>query len=155
MDINMRQQQGFTLTELLITLAIIGILSSVALPSFVEQLKYNRLVSNTNQLQSVFKFARSEAAKRDESVTLDKVRIDNEDEWHVKIVGQIVPLKKFQSSHESISVSNLKNVIIAPTGEVLGNDNNFLITDGDTSTIDFCLNVLTSGQVLRTKSNTC
>lgn len=151
----MRKQQGFTLTELLITLAIIGILSSVALPSFVEQLKYNRLVSNTNQLQSVFKFARSEAAKRDESVILDKVRIDNEDEWHVKIVGQIETLKKFQSSHESISVSNLKNVIIAPTGEVLGNDNNFLITDGDTSTIDFCLNVLTSGQVLRTKSNTC
>ncbi len=151
----MRQQQGVTLTELLITLAIIGILSSVAFPSFVDQLKYNRLVSNTNQLQSVFKFARSEAAKRDESVTLDKVSIDNEDEWHVKIFGQVEPLKKFQSSHESISVSNLKDVIIAPTGEVLGNDNNFLITDGDTSTIDFCLNILTSGQVLRTKKNTC
>ncbi len=151
----MRKPQGFTLIELLITLTILGILSSVALPSFVEQLKYNRLVSNTNQLQSVFKFARSEAAKRDKRVTLEKVTKDNEDEWHVKIVNQVEPLKKFQSSHESISVSNLKNVIIAPTGEVMGNDNNFLITDSDTSTTDFCLNVLTSGQVLRTKSNTC
>jgi type IV fimbrial biogenesis protein FimT len=151
MDINMREQQGFTLTELLITLAILGILSSVALPSFVGQLKYNRLVSNTNQLQSVFKFARSEAAKRDKTVTLD----ENNGEWHVMIDGQVAALQKFQASHESISVSGLKDVVIAATGEVNGNDNDFLITDSDNSTVDFCLQILISGQVQRTKANRC
>ena len=151
MDINMREQQGFTLTELLITLAILGILSSVALPSFVGQLKYNRLVSNTNQLQSVFKFARSEAAKRDKTVTLD----ENNGEWHVMIDGQAAALQKFQASHESISVSGLKDVVIAATGEVNGNDNDFLITDSDNSTVDFCLQILISGQVQRTKANRC
>jgi len=147
----MREQQGFTLTELLITLAILGILSSVALPSFVGQLKYNRLVSNTNQLQSVFKFARSEAAKRDKTVTLD----ENNGEWHVMIDGQVAALQKFQASHESISVSGLKDVVIAATGEVNGNDNDFLITDSDNSTVDFCLQILISGQVQRTKANRC
>jgi len=147
----MREQQGFTLTELLITLAILGILSSVALPSFVGQLKYNRLVSNTNQLQSVFKFARSEAAKRDKTVTLD----ENNGEWHVMIDGQAAALQKFQASHESISVSGLKDVVIAATGEVNGNDNDFLITDSDNSTVDFCLQILISGQVQRTKANRC
>jgi type IV fimbrial biogenesis protein FimT len=151
MDINMRKQQGFTLTELLITLAILGILSSVALPSFVAQLKYNRLVSNTNQLQSVFKFARSEAAKRDKTVTLD----ENNGEWHVMIAGQAAVLQKFQTSHESISVNGLKDVVIAATGEVRGNDNDFLITDSDNSTVDFCLQILISGQVQRNKANSC
>ncbi len=151
MDINMRKKQGFTLIELLISLAILGILSTVALPSFVEHLKYNRLVSNTNQLQSVFKFARSEAAKRDRMITLD----ESEGEWHVLIVGQNEPLKKFQPSHESISVVNLQDVIIAATGEVLGNNNQFLISDNDNSTVDFCLNILTSGQTQRTQTNVC
>jgi type IV fimbrial biogenesis protein FimT len=147
----MREQQGFTLTELLITLAILGILSSVALPSFIDQLKNNRLVSNTNQLQSVFKFARSEAAKREKTVTLD----ENNGEWHVMIDGQVEALQKFQASHESISVNNLQDVVIIATGEVQGNNNNFLITDSDNSTVDFCLQILTSGQVQRTKTNAC
>jgi|TARA_B110000014_G_C20105512_1_gene581220 type IV fimbrial biogenesis protein FimT len=151
MVVNMRKQQGFTLTELLVTLAILGILSLVAIPSFLEQLKYNRLISNTNQLLAVFKFARSEAAKRDRTVTLKK----SDDEWHIIIDGQVEPLKKFQPSHESITVNTLKDLTITATGEVQGNDNQFLITDSDTSTVDFCLNILTSGQVQRTNTNTC
>jgi type IV fimbrial biogenesis protein FimT len=151
MDTNMRKQQGFTLTELLITLAILGILSSVALPSFVDKLKQNRLVANTNQLQNVFQFARSEAAKRDKIVTLE----ENGGEWHVLIDGQVEPLKKFQASHESISVDNLQDIIISASGEVLGANNEFLITDNDSTTVDFCLNILTSGQVQRIKTDVC
>ena len=147
----MRKQQGFTLIELLITLAILGILSSVALPSFVDQLKHNRLVANTNQLQNVFQFARSEAAKRDKIVTIE----ESGGEWHVLIDGHIEPLKKFQASHESISVDNLQDIIISTSGEVLGANNEFLITDNDSTTVDFCLNILTSGQVQRTQTDVC
>ena len=107
--------------------------------------------SDLNQLQSVFKFARSEAAKRDKTVTLD----EKDGEWHVMIDGQVAALQKFQPSHESISVDNLKDVVIAATGEIQGNDNDFLITDSDNSTVDFCLQILISGQVQRTKANRC
>jgi hypothetical protein len=71
------------------------------------------------------------------------------------IDGQVEPLKKFQASHESISVDNLQDIIISTSGEVLGANNEFLITDNDSTTVDFCLNILTSGQVQRTKTDVC
>jgi len=147
----MNKQQGLTLIELLFTLAIVGILAAVAIPSFSQQMKQDRLVSNANQLQSVFKFARSEAAKRDREIQL------NEDagEWQVLIAGQAEPLQKFVPTDSSISVTGLADLTIATTGEVPGAGNNYLITDGDSDTTDYCLSILVSGQSALTLTNAC
>ena len=45
----MNKEQGFTLMELLFVVAIVGVLASVAIPSFSQQMKQDRLVSNANQ----------------------------------------------------------------------------------------------------------
>ena len=147
----MKKQQGLTLLELLFVLAIIGILATVAIPSFSQQMKQNRLVSNANQLQSVFKFARSEAAKRDRVIQL------NEDAgtWEVLLAGQVAPLQIFTPSHSSISVTNLADLNITTTGEIAGVGRQYLVTDGDSNTMDYCLNVLVSGQSFLTSTNAC
>lgn len=147
----MNREQGFTLTELLITLAIVGILASVAIPSFSQQMKHDRLVSNANQLQSVFKFARSEAAKRDKEIQL----VADAGEWQVFIAGQAEPLQKFSPTNSSISVANLANLTITSTGEVVGVNNQYLITDGDSDTDDYCLSILVSGQSSLKETNAC
>jgi type IV fimbrial biogenesis protein FimT len=55
---------GFTLLELMITLAVVGILLGLAVPNFSEMIRNNRLTSAANDLLRATQVARSEAVKR-------------------------------------------------------------------------------------------
>jgi len=57
----MNKQRAFNITELMITVAVLGILVTVALPSLRYSLMNNRITAKTNQLVSVFNYARSES----------------------------------------------------------------------------------------------
>lgn len=64
------RQSGFTLVELLVTLSIVVILASMAVPGFQTMLVQRRIDSVADTLASDFRYARSEAVKRTTKVTL-------------------------------------------------------------------------------------
>lgn len=66
----MRFSRGFTLIELVVTIAVAAILLGVAVPSFQEIIKNNRMAANVNEFISALNLARSEAIKRGVSVTV-------------------------------------------------------------------------------------
>ena len=63
---------GFTILELMITLAVAAILLSLAAPSFTSIIKNNRLITEINSLSASLNLARSEAIKRSLTVTVCK-----------------------------------------------------------------------------------
>jgi len=63
-------QRGFTIYELLITMLIIGIVLSIALPNFSGFTKNSRMTSVANDLHSSFQLARSEAARSKSNITI-------------------------------------------------------------------------------------
>lgn len=66
----MLRQQGMTLVELMITLAIFAILIGIAAPNFGPVLKKNRVETQLRELGTQMKFARSEAVSVQRTVTI-------------------------------------------------------------------------------------
>lgn len=60
----MKYSQGYTLIELMVTVSIAAILSSMALPSYRDYIQNESLLGGSNQLLGAMRYARSEAVKR-------------------------------------------------------------------------------------------
>ena len=66
----MKKHTGFTLIELMITLAVVGILLMVGVPSLKTFMQGNQLIASTNELISALHVARSEAIKLNTRVSI-------------------------------------------------------------------------------------
>lgn len=65
--------RGFTAIELMVTIAILGVLAAMAAPSFATLIDSWRVRQTSDQLQSTLYFARSEAIKRGGRVVIQKL----------------------------------------------------------------------------------
>jgi type IV fimbrial biogenesis protein FimT len=61
---------GFTLMELMVTVAIAAIVMAIGIPSFQDTIRENRLTANTNTFVSSMNLARSEAIKSGRRVVM-------------------------------------------------------------------------------------
>ena len=72
METPLKANAGFTLTELVLTMAIGVILAAIAAPAFNDFVADNRLITQTNDFITDLNLARSEAIKRNRRVTVCK-----------------------------------------------------------------------------------
>ena len=68
--IGVRGERGFTAVELMVTIAIVGVLSAIAAPALMSMIQTQRVKSATFDLYAALTFARSEAIKRNAVVTI-------------------------------------------------------------------------------------
>lgn len=78
------RQNGFTLLELLVTVAIASILMAIAVPGFTAFIRSNRAEVQSSSLINAINYARSEAVKRGTTVRITPLVAGSwEDGWRV------------------------------------------------------------------------
>lgn len=69
-SIQYRTSRGVTLVELVVVMAIVGILATIALPSFSTSMRNSRLATMTNEFIGAVNLARSEAVKNNRGAAI-------------------------------------------------------------------------------------
>lgn len=139
----LKNAQGLTLIELLVTMAIIFIIAIVSVPNYNDFMANERFAQASNQLYNAYRFARNEALKTSNSMTLDAKTVDGVKSWAngwlvTNSDGDILLESKIP--HETVTVLGST---VTVTGMGSANSFNFSITADNKSN---CLSVLSSGQ---------
>lgn len=87
---------GFTLVELLVTVAVLAVVLGIAVPSYQSFISRNRLAATTNELVSALALARSEAVKRAKPVSV--VSADWSAGWEVSVDEDGTVLRVYQAN---------------------------------------------------------
>ncbi|MBA3581492.1 MAG: GspH/FimT family pseudopilin [Gammaproteobacteria bacterium] len=69
---NMKRESGFTIIELMIAIAVGGVLLALAVPSFMTMIQNNRMTSSLNGFVGAIHVARSESIRRGSNIVICK-----------------------------------------------------------------------------------
>jgi len=108
---------GFTMVELLVTIALAAIVTSMAVPSFRDFSLNNRLTTQNNEFVSSLNLSRSEAIKRNASVTVcssnDQATCTGsswQSGWVVRVTSSGELLRAYNALSGSTTLVNAGNI---------------------------------------------
>lgn len=141
---------GFTLIELMVTVAVLVIVMMIGVPSIVQLKRNNELVTATNSIVTALNMAKSEAVKRGVDVSVNSIGGDWANGWTVDIDGgALVRVYDAPSAETSVNVAQA-----SVTYQALGNVTNAVCFDIQVplnedvgTTIDRSVDINTGGRI--------
>lgn len=142
-----RSETGFTLVELIVTVSIAGILTSVALSSFTGIVADQRVKGVATDLYVALSKARSEALKRNANVTLSpKTASQWTAGWQIPDPADATRILDDHAAITNVTITGPANVAYRSSGRISGTTTpTFDISATGTST-HLCVSVDLSGR---------
>ncbi len=158
MDYNIHMNkniQGFTLIELVVTLAVIGVLFAIAAPNLTTTIQGNRLSGQYNDMRGDFAFARNLAITRNVAVTISSNGgTDWSNGWEV--VAPSGTARISNTANNVVISSAIASLTYSPDGTAnITAPTTFTICDDRVGPFGKELNVIFSGRVNLTSGATC
>jgi type IV fimbrial biogenesis protein FimT len=119
----MKRSGGFTLIELMVTLAVVAILATVAVPGFFDMIQNNRTTSQTNQLVSALNLARAEAIKRGVAVSVTAEEDGFAAGWSVNVTSDGNVIRVYDAMQGMTVNATANEVTFTPQGAIDGGGN--------------------------------
>jgi type IV fimbrial biogenesis protein FimT len=151
-----RSSGGFTVVELVITVTIAAILTTVAVPSFSGLIASQRAKTAASELFASLLKARSEAIMRNANVTLSPLNGNWKQGWQILDPANTANALE---SHGAVSpsVTGPAGVTYRPSGRVVaGGTTPFLVTTTSGSSTNYqCISVNLNGRPYMQAASTC
>ena len=122
-----KRNAGFTLYELMVTLAVAGIIASFGVPSFQNIMASSRSATDTNDLVTALNLARSEATRRrapiDVCASTDGATCSASNDWSTGWIvrtqaGQVLQTWPARNNASGVLTGNVSTVQFQSTGFV-------------------------------------
>ena len=153
------KQTGLTLIELVVTMAVISILLVVGVPQFQSTTANSRLTTAINTLTGDLSYARTEAIKRGETVTVAPNNNDWADGWNtfINISGSANIDLRFSPAliaDAAINTSGVNEIQFGSDGRSTAAVT-FSLCDGRTGAFGKTISLLTTGQTFLAVNQGC
>jgi type IV fimbrial biogenesis protein FimT len=145
------RERGFTAIEIMIVVLIVGILAAIAAPNMAAMIRNQRVKTATFDIFSSLTFARSEAVKRNTTVTLtpNSASTDWAKGWVITDAnGNVLKTENDRKlTAAELVFTGPTSVVYARSGRLGGAAAAFSLTaTSGTSTFTRCINVDLSGR---------
>ena len=121
--------RGFTLIEMIVVLGIVAIIAAIAAPNMGAMIKRQRIKTAAFDVFASLTFARSEAIKRNATVTLTPLDGDWAKGWQVKDANDL--LLRDQKGWDNLTLTGPDKVAFAGSGRLAaGAGTPFALTGG-------------------------
>ncbi len=136
---------GFTMMELLVTLAVAGILFILALPNLRSFLLSQEVKTTASDIHMSLLYARSEAVKRNANVDVVP-RLAWQDGWNVQFGAAPATVLKTMDYHVGMTITGPASVTYGRDGRLVGMVNKFSVSAAeDASILMRCISIAPSG----------
>ncbi|WP_435237091.1 GspH/FimT family pseudopilin [Psychromonas sp. PT13] len=160
------KSSGFTVVELLVSIAIMAIVLGIGVPSFNELIRNSAIRSNSNDIVVALNYARMEAVKRGDNIILSQRIVTAPTSWSGGVVvwvdtdgddtldaGEELRLWDAFSNGSQINSTNT-SIVFSALGEASPGDV-FTLCDDRTGETGRTITILVSGAVYVEEKNDC